>query len=299
MQNKTMKHILLINPWIHDFTAFDLWLKPLGLLYIGALLKSSGFNISLIDCMDRNHPSVYRSVPRKYKRFGIPVNAFQENIKKIPSPDAIIMTSSMTYWYPGVFKAIEECKKVFPKIPVLLGGTYACLCKEHAQKFSNADYVLTENSPQFILKQIIKICGAATTPQATLSHFAQIPRPAYELYEHLDSIAATTSFGCPYACTYCASKLLHPEFHERNLQSIVKELSYYKNNFKVNDIAFYDDALLVNPEKRFIPLARKIIKNNYNFCFHTPNGLHASAINTKIANLMFNTGFKIKKRKYY
>jgi len=25
-------HILLINPGAHDFTAFDLWAKPLGLL---------------------------------------------------------------------------------------------------------------------------------------------------------------------------------------------------------------------------------------------------------------------------
>ena len=32
--------ILLINPWIYDFAAYDLWSKPLGLLYIAALLKS-------------------------------------------------------------------------------------------------------------------------------------------------------------------------------------------------------------------------------------------------------------------
>ena len=29
------KNILLVNPWIHDFAAYDFWLKPLGLLYLG------------------------------------------------------------------------------------------------------------------------------------------------------------------------------------------------------------------------------------------------------------------------
>jgi len=29
------KRILLINPWIYDFAAYDLWVKPLGLLSLG------------------------------------------------------------------------------------------------------------------------------------------------------------------------------------------------------------------------------------------------------------------------
>ena len=29
-------HILLVNPWIHDFAAYDFWAKPLGLLTLGA-----------------------------------------------------------------------------------------------------------------------------------------------------------------------------------------------------------------------------------------------------------------------
>ena len=31
--------VLLIEPWITDFAAFDLWRKPLGLLCVGALLE--------------------------------------------------------------------------------------------------------------------------------------------------------------------------------------------------------------------------------------------------------------------
>ena len=31
--------VLLINPWIYDFAVFDMWSRPIGLLYIGGLLS--------------------------------------------------------------------------------------------------------------------------------------------------------------------------------------------------------------------------------------------------------------------
>jgi hypothetical protein len=45
-------HILLINPWITDFAAYNFWIKPLGLLHIASLLRENGFRVTLIDCID-------------------------------------------------------------------------------------------------------------------------------------------------------------------------------------------------------------------------------------------------------
>ncbi len=50
---KKKPRLLLINPWIYDFTAYDFWSKPLGLLYIASLLRKIGYQIDYIDCMDR------------------------------------------------------------------------------------------------------------------------------------------------------------------------------------------------------------------------------------------------------
>ena len=33
--------------------AYDFWSKPLGLLYIAGVLREIGYDINLIDCMDR------------------------------------------------------------------------------------------------------------------------------------------------------------------------------------------------------------------------------------------------------
>ena len=76
------KSILLVNPWIHDFAAYDLWMKPLGLLYIGSILRSRGYSVHLLDCLHfASMPAPRRESgkPPQRRDFGcghIPLSAF-------------------------------------------------------------------------------------------------------------------------------------------------------------------------------------------------------------------------------
>jgi len=50
LQDASMsKNILLINPWIYDFAAYDFWMKPLGLLTLAPFCgpTATGFPISI------------------------------------------------------------------------------------------------------------------------------------------------------------------------------------------------------------------------------------------------------------
>jgi radical SAM superfamily enzyme YgiQ (UPF0313 family) len=60
----------------------------------------------------------------------------------------------------------------------------------------------------------------------------------------------------------------------------------------VRDFAFYDDALLVDSEKHIKPILREIIQQGLRVRFHTPNGLHARFIDSELARLMKESGFK-------
>ncbi|RLC27637.1 MAG: radical SAM protein, partial [Deltaproteobacteria bacterium] len=53
-----MSSLILINPWIYDFAAYDLWSKPLGLLHVASRLRRMGFGVRLIDCLDVHHPAM-------------------------------------------------------------------------------------------------------------------------------------------------------------------------------------------------------------------------------------------------
>jgi len=62
--------LILINPWIYDFAAYDLWSKPLGLLYLAGYLRTCGFNVRLIDCLDVHHPALTNSAPLARGNYG-------------------------------------------------------------------------------------------------------------------------------------------------------------------------------------------------------------------------------------
>ena len=314
------KRLLLINPWIYDFSAFDLWMKPVGLLYLAGYLRQHGYHIDLIDCLDRYNPALLklqgisaprvktygvgkfyrRSIPKpdvllnfpnKYCRYGITEEIYANMLKSIPRPDAILVTSMMTYWYPAAFRAIELAKRYFPGIPVLLGGVYAHLCPQHAFEKSQADYVIREHDLYRILEQINDITGYhehdASPPISAFETY-----PAYDLYQHLDYAGILTSTGCPYRCTYCASQLLYPQFTQRTPESVFKEILHFYKTRGIQNFAFYDDALLVNSSTHIEPLMEHVIDVGVPCFFHTPNGLHARYMTERMADLMFRGGFK-------
>ena len=88
-------------------------------------------------------PQPLRDVPRRYGRYGMSLAGVQAALASLPQePAAFLVTSLMTYWYPGVQAAIAAIRTFFPRVPVILGGIYATLLPEHAKKYSGADYVL-------------------------------------------------------------------------------------------------------------------------------------------------------------
>jgi radical SAM superfamily enzyme YgiQ (UPF0313 family) len=301
--------ILLINPWITDFAAYNFWIKPLGLLHIASLLRENGFRVTLIDCIDssiktktygdRNFfktkiekPLPLKSIRRNYSQYGIPEEILLKRLSLIEEPDLICVTSGMTYWYPGVFKLIEITKKFFKKVPIILGGIYATLCHEHAQKHSGADIVLKGGREWEALELIGELTQFKPSIQHPESSINDLPYPAFDLYPQLDYICISTSRGCPFQCTYCASPFLTRGFFRKDPLKVVEEIDYWTTQFHINNIAFYDDALLIKPSRHIIPILKEIIKRGIHCNFHTPNGLHIKEIDEEVANLLFRTGFK-------
>lgn len=298
---------LLVNPWVYDFKAFDFWNKPVGLLMVASILKKLGAEISYIDCMDRSNPyfntntktdtwgrgkylhevvekpKIFKEIPRYYKRYGMPKALFLKTIDIIDEPDIIFVTSTMTYWYLGVFEVIKILKRKFPKSKVILGGIYATLCNKHAEKFSGADIVFTGPAERNLI-QVLDNLGLIKNASLNLDH---IP-PDFTLYQRLNYGVVLTSRGCPFDCTYCATKILCGKFNILPNELIIKQLDYLAG--KTKNIAFFDDALLYN--KNFSKLLHQIIKRKDGLNFHASNGLHCRYIDENIAKLMFNANFK-------
>ena len=306
---KHTPHILLLNPWITDFAAYNFWIKPLGLLSIGSLLRESGFRVTLVDCLNFliktnrycdgkffktkiGKPLPLKSIPRNYSQYGIPEEILLKRLSFLEEPDLICVSSGMTYWYPGVFKLIEITKKFFKKAPIILGGIYATLCYEHAQKHSGVDIIFNGRGEFEVLKLISDLTSfKLRTPNSKL-RTGELPYPSFDLYPKLDYVCLATSRGCPLRCTYCASHFLTNGFSRRDPIKVVDEIEYWTTRFHVNNIAFYDDALLIETSKHFIPIMKEVIKRGIHCNFHTPNAIHIKEIDKEVAELLFEGGFK-------
>jgi radical SAM superfamily enzyme YgiQ (UPF0313 family) len=85
---------------------------------------------------------------------------------------------------------------------------------------------------------------------------------------------------------------LSKSFSRRNPYEVVDEIEYWTSRYGVNNIAFYDDALLIEPSKHIIPILKEIIRRGIHCNFHTPNALHIREIDEEVGRLLFCAGFK-------
>jgi len=315
MMTQSTPHVLLINPWIHDFAAYDFWAKPMGLLTLAGQLRANGIRLSYIDCLDRFHPRAAQSnpaarygrgpylktriarpiglqdVPRRYSRYGIKPQWLQADLLNLDPPDLVLVTSLMTYWHPGVRETIEHIRYAFPQTPIVLGGIYARLCAEHARKHSGADHVAVEPAETILESMLQQFTGFAANATVDPNDLDTYPYPAFDLQTTINYIPLLTTRGCPFNCAYCASHFLEPRRLLRSPESVIEEIKYWHHRHGVRDFVLYDDAFLVEAGQHAIPILEGICRSGLDLRFHTPNALHIRGIDATTARLMQLAGF--------
>ena len=294
--------ILLVNPPIYDFAAYDFWLKPYGLLSAAGNLRGKA-DFKLFDYLDRTHPFATRerqlesdqwgrgrfycervpnpacleAIPRYFRRFGLPRGMFENFAAKEGPFDFVFVQTTMTYWYKGVEEVIEDIRKVWPKAKIVLGGNYVTLCGSHVQRLE-ADFSVQGTNLEPLWKYLRII--------------PDLNQPAlWEAYDKLNVGVLKLTEGCPFKCTYCSVPNVYSKFKTRPLEHSLAELELLCQ-LGVENIAFYDDALLFEAEKGVIPFLNEVVKRDIKVNFHSPNALNARFITSRLAELMVRAGFK-------
>jgi radical SAM superfamily enzyme YgiQ (UPF0313 family) len=296
-----MPKILLVNPPIYDFAAYDFWLKPYGMLNVAGFLRGKA-DFKLFDYLDRLHPFVTEQkklhadkwgrgelyyqqiplpdclsqIPRYFRRFGLPRKIFLDFLAR-QQPDFVFIQTMMTYWYPGVKEVIEDVRKICPQTKIVLGGNYVTLCTNHAQKLG-ADFVVCGNN----IRSLWKYLGLA--PDLSQP-------PLWEAYSNFSVGVLKLTDGCPFSCTYCSVPTVYGRFKPRPLEHSLAEIEFLTKH-NVENVAFYDDALLFDAEKVLVPFLKEVLKRNIKVNFHTPNAINARFITKELAALMVKAGFK-------
>jgi len=303
---------LLVHPWICDYAAYDFWIQPLGLLFVGGFLAGRGWQVHLADALAGGRDpqrrrwdgtSAFLSVPlpdplppppgrgpgRSYRRYGIPLAEFERRIEQIRAPDAILVSLQMTYWYPALDQALGVLTRVHPAVPIYLGGGYATLARSHAALRPGLTALVSSRNP---LPALTQLCGLLGEDAPRADEVAGLTA-RWSLCEELPHAPVMTSWGCPFHCPYCATAGTFGPWRPRSHEAILEELQALSCDLRAEHLACYDDALLHQAGEHFLPLARKLVLAGLGaerFRWHFPNAVHARWIDREVAAALRQLG---------
>lgn len=296
--------VLLVNPPVYDFALYDFWLKPYGLLRIASALRNQGMDFDFFDFLNRGHkfyenlklktdtygrgkfyseevkkPEVLSFMRRKFKRYGIPLSVFLEEIKG-NSYDYVLIATGMTYWYIGVKEIIEVTERLLPEAKIVVGGVAATLMPVFYQKLG-ADIVVRGDD-----WDVLTGSGLEIDPSNEL--------PLYDVYTKLNYAVIRITEGCPLRCLYCASSILKPGFRVSDVEQVADLVEQLYNKRAIRDFVFYDDALLYGIDEGLLKFFKELEERKLvgKVRFHTPNALHVRKIDEDTARFLKKMGFE-------
>lgn len=248
-----VKKILLIHP---DFLKGSLIHFPTGMAIIAAILKNQGYDVSVFDANVENDWDL-----KKLKDI-LSSNQFD-----------LIGISAFISQYGAVCETIRLIKGGL-KTPVILGGNIVTGNAEFVCAQTKADFVLTGECEQLILKFLnawqandLASCPNLTfrkadgeiqsNPVETFSHqFDEIPMPAYDLFPiekyvyrcnsgvpGKRTLNIESSRGCVYSCGFCieSNEYFDHKMRFKSPSMLKSEILYLKENFGIDRLSFSDE----------------------------------------------------------
>lgn len=303
-------NVLLVNPYIYDVSAYGFWSAPLGLMYIGGILKQNGMEVALLDCLQENDerrkddgrapfikkrvesPEPAKGISKKFKRYGLSQCEVEEGLSAVGVPDLILITSIMTYWYKGAEEVAHTARNMFPSSRIVVGGIYPSLCYGHARnRLTEADLIVRNQDLDRFYSFVEEALCCTLTFRPGLRDFARFPRALFDLYKMRHFVPLLTSLGCVYHCTYCATSYLYPFYVRRSVASVIDEVIYWYERATTR-FALYDDSFLYNCDSFAKPFLRAIAGLPFPVTIYNPNALNASLLDEETSFLLRAAGFQ-------
>jgi radical SAM superfamily enzyme YgiQ (UPF0313 family) len=277
---KDVPRALLISPPVYDFALYDLHIAPFGLVRVGRAFEAAGYCTELVDALSTEDersrarlgtpkrradgtgklfrkrvrwPLGVNPLDRSFGRYGMEEESLKARIGAAfggERPDVVLVTSGMTYWYPGVVEAVRLARTVYPRVPVVVGGVYATLLPEHCAAATGADFVAAGSS----LSRTAGFLEARGLPAPAVPEGEQhpgVPVAPSVVPSGRGSAAIRLNRGCPYRCDYCAANVLCPTFSPGHPETAFAEVRRLFEQHGTRNFGFYDDALLVGKRQVF------------------------------------------------
>ena len=242
------------------------------------------------------------------------------------SPDVIGISCMSWHYRETLVRTAELAKKVYPNVPVVVGGVYATVLPEDVLSYDSFDYVVMgegeyrfdkllrciESEPDSI-KDIDGIAykkDNKTIVNKIVSYVDELDKVPFPDYSELkfddyayDSVKYSyyiqprrfpyskmvTSRGCPSFCIFCSTNVINGrKFRFRSAENVLEEIDWMVEEYGIKEVIFSDDALL-GRKKRSIEIFKGLIERNYDLIWK-PVSIATMALDDSLLELMRESG---------
>ena len=268
------KKILLINPPFYRLMNSHFNGLSLGLCYIASVLSNNGHDVKIYNADYLNETRYANQIEiidnyDNYKQIlQNPQHKIWGEIGKVIrdfSPDIVGITA-LTGTYKSAENIAKITKEIRSDIVVVVGGVHPTLLPDESIENECFDYVIRGEGEQTFL-ELANGLKKESIPGLTyrddsknvvhnqsrsyIEDLDSIPFPARELYLNetggMDYGYIMTGRGCPFECTYCASKKIwNKQTRFRSEQNVMDEIKYVYDTFGTRSFYFIDDTFTLN-----------------------------------------------------
>lgn len=285
--------IALTRPNYHS----HLITPQLGLGYISSYLKERGFRSSIID--------------------GLNLGLTHAEIAQRCAHADLVGINCLSDYYPKVVeltKVLKDRGKI-----VVIGGPHASVLPRETLIGTGCDYVvvgegeetmyelasaLVRKGPVASIAGLMSREGSTFTKRPYIKDLDSLPFPdwlemdprTYKKAPHGGFVKRfpvapiTSTRGCPYECTFCASpEIWGRRIRYRSPKNVVDEIERLVEEFGVKEIHFEDDNLTLKTS-HVEGICELILERRIKVSWATPNGIRVDTITPRLLKLMKRSG---------
>ncbi len=312
MKNK--KKVMLVEPgMVMPKDSIRRIGEPLGLLYVGAFLEKSGYEVKILDSSAEGYYNI-TDIGDGYIRYGLNDDEIMKTIEDF-MPDVLGVSSLFSARMSETLKICGLAKKI-GNITVVVGGLHPSLYPQEVLGDPNVDCVIMWEGEyrfaRFLAGEYAtegiayKNNGGIVINQSTsrITTLDDLPFPARHLvdmeryfdiavpyapfFKNNRVVQILSSRGCPGRCNFCSTvNYWGRRFRERSVDNIIREITFLKEKYNIGEVQFTDDNLTANP-RRAKELFLRMKELHLDWC--TPHGLMISTVDENLLRAMGESG---------
>ena len=234
--------------------------EPLGLMYVGTVIKKAGYQVKIIGLPKRNKENYLLKEIRTF------------------SPE-VIGISIVTPLFDIAQNMASFIKKQFPKMLIIAGGPHPTIMPYETLKEKNIDICVLGEAELTVVELLKAISKKEDLRKikgiAFLEDNEFVVTPSQELIEDLDSLPFVdrelmpknviygragypignpcmlliTGRGCPFNCSFCqptVRKMFGSKPRRRSVENVIEEIIQLKNKYGINGLWINDDTFLID-----------------------------------------------------